>query len=297
MKAFPECINCINKKVTEVLETFVAEDHRRQQIFKHIEETVKLRTINEETPPSLTQIANDILKREIGTNDLFKKEKESSNSLALSLYPHAEEIVTKSTDRLLAATKLAIAGNLIDYGALSDDDFHVQEIIDDYAHRPFGIDNYSIFVNQLSTPQKILFLGDNSGEIVFDKLLIHQLQLLGHEVTYTVKSQPILNDSLLEDAKITGMTSLTTVIESGSTTPGTLLSEGTEQFNSALAAATMIIAKGQGNLETLSEEGWDTPLFYLLLSKCKWISNDAGINKFDPILLAHENYNSYFSDN
>ncbi|OGI09508.1 MAG: hypothetical protein A2Y40_08980 [Candidatus Margulisbacteria bacterium GWF2_35_9] len=145
--------------------------------------------------------------------------------------------------------------------------------------------------------KNILYIGDNTGEIVFDKILVEELQSNGCQVTYTVKSSPILNDALMEDATATGMTTLTHVIESGSTTAGTLISQGTDEFIEYLNKADLIISKGQGNLETISEESLNKPVFYLLLSKCNHISKALGIKKFDLILMHDTSFKSYLKQN
>ncbi len=293
MKAFLECIPCILKQICHIIEKSEPDSSKQVNMMNHV--LTALSSINylNETAPSITHIAHQILKKDLGIIDLYINEKLVCNSEALKSYSIAEKFVQTAADSLEASTKIAIAGNLIDYGALSR--FNIQDMFDDYMHRPFMINDFAIFKKLLEQPQHILYIGDNAGEIVFDKLLVTELLCGGHSVTFAVKSLPVLNDALMQDAIAIGMTDLVPVIESGSITAGTLISEASPQFHKALNTCTLIIAKGQGNFETLSEEPLLLPTFYLLLSKCPHISKSAGIREFDLILIEHSHVSARFN--
>jgi len=291
MKAFLQCVPCIFSQIARILCNFEPDAKKREKILKLILADFAGQNFSLHTPPSLTKEAHEIMKKEMGKDDLYIKEKKECNEKALLLYDDAFYIYRQSENKLETAIKIAIAGNLIDYGALSE--FDIQHVVDDYTHRSFAINDYQDFENTLGKSKKILYILDNAGEIVFDKILVTELLNQGKEIIAAVKSKPILNDALLQDAEDVAMTKLVKVIKSGSTTAGTLFNQATPELKEALIWADMIISKGQGNFETLSEEKTDKPLFYLLLSKCPHISKNLGIKKFDLILMAGWKYEKY----
>ncbi len=286
MKAFLECIPCITSQIIRILNKQEPDKGKRQIILSKILTHLSGEDITAHSAPSLTQGVHQILKESLGFRDLYIEDKAFCNREAMLHFDAATLLFEQSSDKLETAIKLAIAGNLIDYGALSH--FDVAHVIDDYVHRPFSINHVKSFRKALSKPQNILYICDNAGEIVFDKILVHHLITDGHQVTVAVKSAPILNDALYEDAVKVGMTDIVTVIPSGSSTAGTLLSQSTPAFAQALNQASLIISKGQGNFETLSEEHFDQPLYYLLLSKCPHISKGLNIETFSLMLVEHE---------
>jgi damage-control phosphatase, subfamily I len=290
MKAYLECIPCILNQTAGLLKKTDLNEAEQELIYKEAMKLLSEQDVARNTPPALTQVVHDYLKQVLNKEDLYLEEKRVCNEEALKLYPAAEKIYQESAHKLTTALKLAVAGNLIDYGALSS--FNVNDILDDLMHRPFAINDSKELLALLKQPAKLLYIGDNAGEIVFDKILVREFLDFGHEVIFAVKSKPILNDVLMAEAKMVSMTSLTKVIESGSTTAGTLLEEASPEFSAALDWADIILAKGQGNLETLSEEEFSKPLFYLLLSKCPHISKDLKVNRFDLLFLSAERFKS-----
>ncbi len=285
MKAYLECVPCITSQIIRILNKQEPDTAKRQAILSKILVHFSGEDITAHSAPSLTQGVHQILKESLGFRDLYIEDKAFCNREALLHFDAATTLFEASSDPLETAIKLAISGNLIDYGALSH--FDVAHVIDDYVHRPFSIDHLKSFRDNLAKPQNILYICDNAGEIVFDKILVQYLITNGHQVTVAVKSEPILNDALYEDAVSVGMTDITTVIPSGSSTAGTLLSQSTPAFRQALNGASLIISKGQGNFETLSEETFSSPLYYLLLSKCPHISKVLHIEPFSLMLVEH----------
>jgi uncharacterized protein with ATP-grasp and redox domains len=285
MKAFLECVPCITSQIIRILNKHEPDVAKRQAVLAKVLFYLSHENIVAHSAPSLTQGTHQILREHLGSQDLYIEDKAFCNREALVHFDAATALFDEADDKLEAASKLAIAGNLIDYGALSH--FDVAHVIDDYVHRPFSVNHLEQLRAALSKPQNILFICDNSGEIVFDKILVKYLLANGHKVTIAVKSAPILNDALYEDAVAVGMTQLANVIPSGSDTAGTLLSQSTPEFRLALNKATLIISKGQGNFETLSEESFKQPLFYLLLCKCPHIAKGLDIEPFSLMLVDH----------
>lgn len=207
-----------------------------------------------------------------GEGDPYREAKDRFNRLALSIYGELRARVESSSDPLETAIRLAIAGNVIDLGVdnhLSDEQVHVA--IDHALDAPLEADLKG-FAEAISDADTIVYLADNAGEIVFDRLLIEQMQM--DKVTVVVKGTPIINDATIADAEAAGLTGLVAVIDNGSDAPGTILEDCSEAFRERFGEADLVIAKGQGNYETLSDV--DKDIFFILKAKCPVIARDLG---------------------
>jgi len=197
------------------------------------------------------------------------------------------ERVRTSEDPLETAIRLAIAGNIIDLGvktSMAESD--IERIINDSLTADFDGQQIEEFRNSVRGAEKILYLADNAGEIVFDCLLI---ELLPYEkITVVVKGEPVINDATMEDAEFAGLTEMTEVIDNGSDGPGTILETCSQAFRNRFEYADLIIAKGQGNYETLSET--DKNIFFILKAKCPVIARDLGCEVGEMILRRSETF-------
>jgi len=233
------------------------------------------------TPPEIASVVHRMVKDVTGNPDPYKEVKKRHNQLALNLYPRIKEIVAQSDDRLLNSIKVAIAGNAIDLGVQG----HVKDI-EGSIHAAFSfkliINNYDEFKERLMQCNFLLYLGDNAGEIVFDKLLIEEISMLKDmEIVFVVRGEPVINDATMEDAEFVRMGDKVRVIPNGSDAPATILSQCSPEVRQLFSEADMIISKGQGNYESLSRE--DKP-FFLLKAKCPVVAGDLGVNVGDIIL-------------
>ncbi len=278
--------------IVATLNGHIEDKDKRVEAFKKILKKLHETDFSKISPPVLTDNLHKIMQTYLDGRDIYKDIKKECNKEALKIYEHAEDLYNNSADKLKTAIKIAIAGNLIDYGALKS--FNIQNILDDYVHRDFAIDDYADLEVEINKANTILYIGDNTGEIVLDRLLVKHLISMGKIVTFTVKGSPILNDALLEDAQDVGMDKITEVIESGCATAGTTLAGTNKLFHQRLAEADLIISKGQGNFETLTEEKISKPLFYLFLCKCEKIAQTFKTNTFDLMLLSNQRYGEYF---
>jgi uncharacterized protein with ATP-grasp and redox domains len=199
--------------------------------------------------------------------------KDQYNQFALQLYPELRERVGVSSDPFEAAVRLAIAGNIIDFGVNSTvEQDTVHEAILRSLTEPLDTAAVQRLRRAVEQAREILYLGDNTGEIVLDRLLIEQMPR--EKVTYAVRGGPILNDALMEDAQFAGLTDLVEVIDNGADAPGTILEACSETFRRRFAQADLIIAKGQGNFESLSDT--DPRIFFLLRPKCVVLARHVG---------------------
>ncbi len=276
MKAFLDCIPCIVQQGlrTARLVTSDEEVHRR----------VVVRLLSElggadlsATPMELGQIAQRVAREVSDCPDAYATIRKDSNAEALRLYPRLKQIVAGADDALLAATKIAIAGNIIDFGAPAQD-FDVEATLDRVLESTFAIDHYELFAQRLRSVSNLLYLADNAGEIVFDRVLVEHIP--AEHIVVAVKSEPFINDALMEDARTTGLTDVAHVIE----VP--IYPDTSPQFEEAWGNAELIIAKGQANYEAYSDA--DGPLFFLLLAKCDFVAQHIGVNNGDMILLGRQ---------
>ncbi len=199
--------------------------------------------------------------------DPYLEAKQESNEHALSFLPECKKIMAEGEDSLAIALRFAIGGNIIDYGAMRS--FDVDAAMENCLTTTFAIDHSDILlghIRALSKDSTVLYLADNSGEIVYDSLVINELAQIGLKVIVAVKSGPIINDALLADAKACGIDTIARIIENGTQCPGTPLGSCSDELQKIFAEADLIISKGQGNFETLSEV--EAEIFFLLTVKC-----------------------------
>jgi uncharacterized protein with ATP-grasp and redox domains len=256
----------------EVVRTLTNDE---RQVKRFLTEVMELRPLRGEdysiTSPEMTRNVWLKIKEFSGLEDPLKTKKEEQNRKALDLYPAAKEIIKKSNDPLVEALKLAILGNSID--SMGDiKGFSIEGMVK-LLHESW-IDGRAIEELQIkiSKVRKIVYLGDNCGEIVFDKLLIETLQQLYHvEIIFITRTLPILNDALLKDALSIGMNEVATVMENGilEPLPGTFLDRASEEVRGLFNNSNLIISKGLGNFDTLSEdETLRGKITFLLRGKC-----------------------------
>ncbi|MBU0964949.1 MAG: DUF89 family protein [Proteobacteria bacterium] len=201
-----------------------------------------------------------------GHQDPFAAIKKESNRFASGIAQRIRQKVNEADNPLLAALTFSIAGNIIDYGSLHQ--FDMEEIIHDALSLKMAINDFAELEADLQQTRTILYLGDNSGELVFDKIAIEQLN---RDVTFVVKEKAIINDALQEDARDCDMQNICRVITNGTGCPGTPLPHCSEEFRQLFADADLIISKGQGNFETLSEV--KAPIYFLLTVKCPVVND------------------------
>lgn len=229
------------------------------------------------TPPQTGEIIYRKVREITGVYDTYKDIKQASIKEILNLVPKLEQIVNNSDDRLLTSIRLAIAGNVMDYGV--DKKFNIEEDINTILKQEFAIFHFQEFKEQLIKAKSILYLGDNCGESVFDKLLIKEL---GKPVTYVVRGIPVINDVTIQDAIESGLDKVATIISSGCSAPGTILHLCNNDFKRRFDEADMVISKGQGNYEGLS--GVNRQVFFLLKAKCKVIARHLNVCENDIVL-------------
>ncbi|MEF3244652.1 MAG: ARMT1-like domain-containing protein, partial [Caldisericaceae bacterium] len=254
MKAKAECLSCILNQILRVTKVATNDQSITEDIMKSSLQTLSFANLNQ-TPPEVAQPLYEIVYKLTNNDDPYKKIKMEHIKQALEIYPILKNSVINAEDPLLESLKVAIVGNAIDLGSTFD---KVEINLDDFLKGNFILDDYKFFKQEVLNTNHVLFLGDNAGESVFDRILIESLESMGKTVEYVVKSKAIINDVTKEDAKLSGINN---IIETGSKYAGTVTYSLKEDFLNKLYNSKLIIAKGQANYETLSEE--ELPIFFL----------------------------------
>ena len=227
-------------------------------------------------PNGLATVVNQHIKEKTGCEDAYFKQKEISNGIALSLMEKVKEIL-KANDSLETYVKVAIVGNILDFGAYNvNTDF--KELITGNLNEDLSISDIDEFEKALKSHDEVLYLVDNSGEIVFDRLLIEKILKYDVDVIVTVKSGPIVNDACMKEAIDAGLDELAEIITLGCDSGGIVEEMFSDEFRKTFDESRFIIAKGMANYEGLTEmdlEGKD--VFSLLCSKCNPISRNLSV--------------------
>lgn len=278
MRTYLECIPCFFKQALNAGIIAGADDVTQKEILDRVSRLIPHFGL-ERRPPEMGRDIYALVREVTGNSDPFKKIKEEQNKAALALYPELKKTVKESDDPLLTAVRLSIAGNIIDYGtsnSFNNDD--IGDTVKEVLEKDFAVFDYEKFKTALQKTSQVLYLADNAGEVAFDRILIEEL---GRDVIYSVKSEPIINDALVEDAVFCGIDKIARVIKNGCDAPGTLLNLCSKEFLDIYNQAELIISKGQGNFEALSDE--KRPIFYLFMVKCSCAAEDTGCEMLDII--------------
>lgn len=267
-----ECIPCLLRQTIEAAR-FITEDTAvHEQIVRHVLRMAAGMDLSQ-SPPVVAQTVHRRLREITGVEDPFRTPKTNFNRLAMSMLPDLAAQVEGAPDPLLMAARLAIAGNMIDSGATGNlTEAEVREALERVLSEPF-VGDWEEFRQAVAGAGDILYLADNAGEIVLDRLLIQEIGC--QRITLAVRGRAVLNDATLLDAKEAKLHEIVEVIDNGSDAPGTILEECSAAFLRRFLEADLIIAKGQGSFETLSDvEG---NIFFLFKVKCPVIASHVGL--------------------
>lgn len=269
MKTYLDCFPCFLRQALDAARMAGAGEAQQKAVLDCV-----LKVLREVepwyTPPEIGYRVHRIVRQVVGDGDPYQAAKEASTHQALALYPRMRALVAEAGDPLEAAVRLSIAGNIIDLAPARE--YDLWGTVERVLAQPFAFDDGAALRDALSSAERVLYLADNAGETVFDRLLIETLDV---PVVYAVKGGPILNDATREDALAAGIGPVAEIASTGSDAPGTILDRCSEEFRQLYESAKLVIAKGQANYETLSEEG--PGVFFLLQAKCPIISRDVGV--------------------
>jgi len=290
MKTYIECIPCFFKQAKDASQLAGASPKIQKKIMDKVAKVLPKFSLKT-PPPYMGRIIYKIVIEETRKKDPFLRIKEKSNKLALKLYPFLKRKVKKSKDKLLIATELACIGNIIDLGVKNSS--VIEKEVEAFLKGKFNLKkkhskalfNFRRFKEKLSKATLILYLADNAGEVVFDRVLIEEIldSFKDKKIFYVVREKPIINDALFKDALFCGIEKLAKVISSGCDSPGTILEYASGEFISLYKKADLIISKGQGNFEALW--GKNSKIFFLFRAKCEVVARHLNCNIGDVILI------------
>ena len=271
MKTLLECIPCFTRQALDAVMTATDEPLQRESLLRELLYDIA-ETDWQGTPPAMGQRIHRIIREKLNNPDPYREVKDRMNRMAERLIPLMRKRIESHPDPREAAVRIAIGGNLLDVGAktqIAAEDLpaHLETI----WHQPLCGDLQGFF-RAVEQAHCIVYLADNAGEIYFDRLLIERLPM--EKITLFVRGSPVLNDATIEDAEAVGLPELVPVLNNGSDAPGTILKDCSEEFLRWFALADLVIAKGQGNYETLSEV--DKNIFFLFTVKCPLVAARVG---------------------
>lgn len=284
-----ECYSCIFEQLHSLVKVtgldgksakMLFEHSMRQLLDTHGEGLVVQHIIRSATDRSIA------LSGKGADYDPFGAIKKQSNVTALQFVDEFRNKIRNSPEPLQDAVKIAAAGNIIDFGAKQHGSLDIEKELSTISERAFGCFDFVELSRRLMLAGKLLYICDNAGEIVFDRLFIEEIRRSnpGLAVTCAVRAMPVINDAVLSDAYEAGLQEVAVVISSGSLYPGTLLDETSDEFRRLFDNADVIISKGQGNFETLLDVA-DERLFFILRIKCDQMAKLSGVAKGELVLM------------
>jgi uncharacterized protein with ATP-grasp and redox domains len=276
MKTYLECIPCFMKQALSAAGEATDDQGKIKQVLDRVARLIPDIPLDN-PPPETARLIYSAIREVTGVADPFRAYKDRSIKNAFSLYRKVKSAVESSDDPLRMALRMAIAGNVIDLGA--NPDFDLENELGNASDKDLREDQYESFRCMLEDARTVLYLGDNAGETVFDRILI---EIMGKETVYAVRDIPIINDATMEDARKSGIGEVARIVSSGCDAPGTILKRCSQEFLSLFASADLIVSKGQGNFESLSGE--EAPIYFFLKVKCPVIARHLGIGIGDLVL-------------
>ncbi len=265
------CIPCFARQAAEAVAACVADPARREALLRQLLNEIAAADWHG-SPPVMGQRIHRCIRAALGERDPYREMKKRMNRMAAQLLPAMRAALARQSDPREAVVRLAIGGNLLDAGAktsVAPED--LPRYLDTIWTQTF-IGSAQALYHAADQAHCILYLTDNAGEIYFDRVLIESLPT--EKITVFVRGAPVINDATLEDADQAGLSSIVPVFDNGSDAPGTILADCSEEFRQWFERADMIIAKGQGNYETLSDCA--KPIWFLLTVKCPVITGHIG---------------------
>jgi damage-control phosphatase, subfamily I len=284
----PDCISCILKMAISAIRKLTTDEEVIRELTVRILTIPALQGRQWDLPsPEVIELVMEMLIETFGTPDPFQALKQEQNRIALALYPALQKMARDAADPLPTAVKLAIVGNAIDL-MVTDRTPDLEKMIRRELQQPLPEQALAAFLNKLTQARTIVYLGDNCGEIVFDKLLLETLAAFSSpQVTFVVRSVPALNDATRPEAEMVGLDQVASIMANGlaAPVPGTVLSRCSSSLREKIRDADLVISKGGGNFDTLEgEKDLESDISFLLLSKCIPYNHYFKTEMYRPVL-------------
>lgn len=283
-----ECIYCTLKKADSMFSKYEESEEKKIQFMKKVFSIIG-KSKEDDTSPGLNGEIMRLLNEELNIGDMYYKIKKEYNKLLSSMEEDIFKNIYSSEDKLLTALKYAMVGNFIDFGAMDTVDVEqLKKLIESAPKQIIDMKIYEKFSHELKNIKKITYIVDNAGEIIFDKIFIRVIQELYPDINISVvvRGEPIYNDATISDAEEIGLVNMVKVIGNGTNIPGTQLNKINKESKEIIDGADLIIAKGQGNFESLF--GCGKNIYYIFLCKCDLFVRRFNIEKFKGIFANEE---------
>lgn len=284
MKIYPECGACMLRQAREAIDLATDDPNLKietvNEVFKFLADNFKVEASSNKIGSNMHRI----IKKKTKCYDPYIKEKRIGNQIAIDLFDKVERIL-KEDDSLENYVKIAIIGNILDFGGLGlDIDF--EKMMNESLNKDLAINHIEDLQKAIENADSLLYLADNTGEIVFDKLLIEKLKEYDLDITVAVKEKPILNDACMEDAIAIGLDKLANLVTTGTDSVGVVYDDLSPEFKEIFDSHNFIISKGLGNYEGLTEISLQNKdVFYLFSAKCSAIAKDSNVREGSNVLL------------
>lgn len=281
MKTYLECLPCLMRQAMEAAYHATDDPAIREAILRTTARSIAGADLGKSTPVHIGEVHRTV-RRLTGDPDPYRAAKDHFNRTILKLYPHFKDLIRQSPNPVETALRLASGGNGIDMivdAALEKAD--IGDAVQAFLSIPLPPAVIDDFTSSVRSAKRILYLADNAGEIVLDRLLMEELPM--EKITFAVKGGPVINDVVIADARSCGITDIVDVIDNGADLPGTVLEECSDSFRDRFLDADLVISKGQGNYESLSEVNHN--LFFIFKAKCDVITLHLGYEMGSPVLL------------
>ncbi len=284
MKVHYECAACFLRQTREALDLATENESLKMEVTESV---MKILSKNFRSGAVSNIIGTEIhrnIKELTGNNDPYSRERETSNDIALEFLPQVEGVLGDKKN-LKNYIKVAIAGNILDFGALGLE-IDMESLIVNTMEKNPTLNHSNELENELQNSKTVLYLADNIGEIVFDKIFIEKIKQYDVEVTVALKEKPILNDACIDDALKIGLNQVAKLTSTGTDSIGVIEGDVSPEFMEIFHKSDMVIAKGLGNYEGLGEmDLMDKPVFCLLNAKCRPVAREIGVELGDNVVL------------
>jgi len=268
------CVSCIINQSLKVANAIDADEVLTKRLYTTVEKMGESFSFSQ-TPPEIAADVYEKMAQIANKVDLYDEVKRASSQKAQAFVPFLKEKIATADDKLLIATKIAVAGNVIDLAA--EVEFDLDEELEKIFHTEFASNDFEKLQEELLSAKQIVVLGDNVGEHIFDYLFIEILNELypSLEIIYMVRGTPIINDVTMREAREAGFDKLCRLVDSGVNTPGFTYSRATKEAQDLFDSADLVISKGMGNYECLTPSHRDN-ICFLLKVKCGVVANSLG---------------------
>jgi uncharacterized protein with ATP-grasp and redox domains len=282
VKATPTCIPCYLRQALSAAREVTDDPETQRHVVNEAARLLPTLSLDS-TPARNSTLVLWRAQEALGCADPWAAKKKQYNELATKMYPGLQTLVRNSEEPLNTALRIAAAGNVMDLGILSGGQVDVEGVLDNLLSAGFTVDESELLERVLPRPPQVLYLLDNAGEAVFDKILIEELTSSGARVTAVARGAPILNDATVDDARSARLHESAVVINNGSPMIGTDLGSCSDEFRQLFDEADLIVSKGQANFETLNET--TAPVFFILKAKCPEVARELGVATGDVVAV------------